>query len=226
MQREPEAANHDSKIATLKKFVRIHQWRRLSACMKPPLRTSSVFPATNSALVALLAMTFIICSARSQETFYNFPGAPGGDAPLIQATDGNFYGTTYLGGSNNLGMIFRMASDGAVTSLVSFNQTNGGYPTSGVVQGTDGNLYGTTYWGGSNNLGTIFKMSTDGTLATLVSFNATNGGHPNARLLQGSDGNFYGTTQLGGNLTLNGASGLGTIFKMSADGTLTTLVAA
>jgi len=114
------------------------------------------------------------------------------------------------------------------TSLYSFHVfPNGENPEAGLVQGSDGNLYGTTSAGGTNGHfddhgifagGTVFKIGTNGGLTTLHSFTGGNdGGFPEAGLVQGSDGNLYGTTYYGG------TNGAGTVFKISTDGTLTTL---
>jgi uncharacterized repeat protein (TIGR03803 family) len=141
-------------------------------------------------------------------------------APPVQGSDGNFYGTTTCGGTNgNNGTVFQMTPAGALTTLVSFNGTNGGYPAPGLVQGSNGNFYGTTILGGANNLGTVFQVTPAGALATLVSFNGTaNGSSPYAGLVQGTDGYFYGTTAGGG------ANGGGTVFRMTPAGALTRLV--
>ncbi|HTR42726.1 MAG TPA: choice-of-anchor tandem repeat GloVer-containing protein [Pseudomonadales bacterium] len=173
--------------------------------------------------VVLLLAVFLLDSACGQETLHSFQGLPGG-ITLIQGSDGNFYGTIYSGGDNNLGAVFKMTADGTVTNLVSFNGTNGANPGGRLTQGSDGNFYGTTANGGKNDRGTVFKMTPGGTLTTLVTFNAANGGIPYATLIQGSDGNFYGTTYWGGNLALGGGSGYGTVFRMTPSGILTTLV--
>jgi uncharacterized repeat protein (TIGR03803 family) len=140
------------------------------------------------------------------------------DAGLIQASDGNFYGTTDSGGSNGNGTVYKITSTGGLTTLASFNGSNGSLPFASLIQATDGNFYGTTQFGGSAGLGTVFKVTPTGTLTSLVSFTSTNGAYPYGSLVQGSDGNFYGTTEGGG-------SGLeGTIFKITPAGILTTLV--
>jgi uncharacterized repeat protein (TIGR03803 family) len=152
----------------------------------------------------------------------------GGNSPyagLVQANDGSLYGTTYQGGTNGHGTIFKLTTNGTFTSLYSFTGTNdGGNPYAGLVQGSDSNFYGTTFSGGTNGYGTIFKFATNGTLATLVSFGKTNGAYPQAGLLQGSDGNFYGTTSAGGVYTNLSGLGYGTVFKLGTNGTLMTLV--
>ena len=81
-------------------------------------------------------------------------------AGLIQAADGNFYGTTYLGGSANNGTVFRITAGGALTTLVSFNGADdGAKPEAALVQDADGNFYGTTTAGGPYGKGSIFRMS-------------------------------------------------------------------
>ena len=140
-------------------------------------------------------------------------------AGLIQAKDGDFYGTTASAGPGGYGTVFQITPSGAFTNLISFNGTNGAGPRAGLVQGTDGSFYGTTYDGGSNNVGTVFQLAANGTLTTLVtlSFGDT-GGYPKAGLMQGQDSNFYGTAAIGG--TNSG----GTAFQVMTNGTLTPLV--
>lgn len=146
-------------------------------------------------------------------------------AGLVQASDGNFYGTTLLGGVdgiNGLGTVFKITSAGTVTLLYSFcsqpNCTDGEDPYGGIVQARDGNFYGTTYGGGAHGDGTVFTISSTGTFTTLHSFaGASDGFYPDAGLVQATDGNFYGTTFQGG------ANNGGTVFKITAAGALTTL---
>ena len=158
--------------------------------------------------------------------------------PLVQASDGNFYGTTLAGGANycgsglNCGTVFRITPAGALTTLHSFDGWDGEFPEDGLVQGTDGSIYGTTH--GATNVyswcvssygcGTVFKITLGGTLTTLLRFDGSNGQYPQAGLVQASDGNFYGTTPAGGNLfTYCGLAGCGTVFKITATGMLTSL---
>jgi uncharacterized repeat protein (TIGR03803 family) len=144
-------------------------------------------------------------------------------AGLVQATDGNFYGTTVSGGAG-AGTVFKITPGGTLTTLHSFNGTDGGNPYAGLVQAADGNLYGTTYGGGASGDGTVFKITPSGTLTTLHSFDNTDGGLPEAALVQGTDGDFYGTTGSGGaNAAGCGGYGCGTVFKITPSGTLTTL---
>ncbi|MGA2576167.1 MAG: choice-of-anchor tandem repeat GloVer-containing protein [Bryobacteraceae bacterium] len=100
-------------------------------------------------------------------TLHSFSSADGAapEDELVLATDGNFYGTTFEGGTNNYGTIFKLTPEGNLTSLHSFDFTDGAYPLSGLVQCTDGNLYGATSEGGNNDnclsygCGTIFRLS-------------------------------------------------------------------
>jgi uncharacterized repeat protein (TIGR03803 family) len=146
-------------------------------------------------------------------------------AGLVQASDGYLYGTTYGGGTNGgNGTVFKISTNGVLTSLHSFTGGNDGIYPNGLVQGSDGNFYGTTQGGGTNDSGTAFKISTSGALTTLHSFAGGNdGGWPQGVLVQGSDGNFYGTTSSGGGLYTNMTPGLGTVFKISTNGALTSL---
>jgi uncharacterized repeat protein (TIGR03803 family) len=165
-------------------------------------------------------------------TLYSFCLQPnctdgGLPSPLIQATDGNFYGTTP-------GTVFKITPDGLLTTLYTFcsqpNCTDGSYADYGVVQGADGNFYGVTRSGGANDdgggpntAGTVFRLTPAGELTTLYSFCAqplcADGAGPQSGLIEGTDGNFYGTTF--GNTGRSYSKG--TIFEVTPDGTLVTL---
>ena len=152
-------------------------------------------------------------------SLYSFTGG-GPHAPvgsLVQAVDGNFYGTSTYGGVNNHGSVFRISPSGVVKELYAFCKTisscpDGYLPMNGLVQGNDGNLYGTTYFSG-NSVGSIFRITPSGTLTTLYNFcsqsNCPDGAHPN-RLVQDTNGIFYGTTQSYGTFDN------GTVFSLSA----------
>jgi uncharacterized repeat protein (TIGR03803 family) len=153
---------------------------------------------------------------------HSFTGAPTDgqypSASLIQRPDGALYGTTYRGGSNGSGTVFRLAPDGSgFTLLHSFSSeaTDGRDPYASLIQGPDGTLYGTTKYGGSADRGTVFRLAPDGGGFTLLrSFTdaLTDGKYPTAGLIQGPDGTLYGTTSEGG------SADAGTVFQMASDG--------
>jgi uncharacterized repeat protein (TIGR03803 family) len=163
-------------------------------------------------------------------TLYSF-GDIDGDGPvdgLVQGADGDFYGTTEYGGlyvshwGDTFGTVFRITTNGTLTSLYSFSGGDGANPAAGLARGADGNFYGTTSAGGENYYlddGTVFKIATDGSFTSLISLSGRNGNEPRGRLVQGLDGNFYGTTCAGGRYSWS----RGTIFKMTTNGTLSTL---
>jgi uncharacterized repeat protein (TIGR03803 family) len=138
-------------------------------------------------------------------------------AGLTLASDGNFYGTTQVGGVNNAGTVFKMNLAGTVTILRSFSNTdnNGAEPLGALIQASDGNLYGTCYTGGSVGGGTVFRISTSGSFAKVYDFTtASIGTHPTSGVIQASDGNLYGVTPGGG-------EGLGSIYQLTLGGVAT-----
>jgi uncharacterized repeat protein (TIGR03803 family) len=151
---------------------------------------------------------------------------------LMQATNGIFYGSTRLGGSNFTGTIFEISSSGTFINLHTFaaqtpnaqgqeTSAGGATPVGALVQASDGNLYGTTQYGGANGTGTIFRLTPAGAFSSLYSFSplaagstTTNGAVPNALIL-GANGAFYGTTQGGGE------GDAGTFFRFTLPGSFT-----
>jgi uncharacterized repeat protein (TIGR03803 family) len=184
------------------------------------------YGATNAGGAAGYGSIFRLKPAGVLTTLYSFcaqryPVCPDGYGPfagLVRARNGNFYGTTENGGANNYGTVFSITASGTLTTLHSFNNTDGAFPVAPLVEASDGNLYGTTSDG--SGAGTIFRITPDGTLENLYTFcslsGCADGEDPVAGLIEGSDGYLYGTT--------NGrTSGYGTVFKITLDGTLTTL---
>jgi len=140
-------------------------------------------------------------------------------AGLVLATDGAFYGTTFLGGAQGYGTVFRMTSTGAFSNIYSFGgAVDGGSCLAPLIQGADGELYGTASGGGNTLLnegygyGAIFKITTGGSLTPLYAFtNSSDGETPYSGLVQGMDGSFYGTA-------IHGTAGAGCIYQVTAQG--------
>ena len=159
-------------------------------------------------------------------TLVSFNGTNGASssAALTLGNDGCFYGTTQNGGNgftgwefSGSGTVFRVTTNGKLTTLVNFDGANGIFPSAGLTLGCDGNLYGTTSEGGIYGYGTIFKVTNKGILTTLANLDGTNGAYLPAGLTLGKDGNLYGTTEFGG------SNGFGTVFQVTTKGKLTTL---
>jgi uncharacterized repeat protein (TIGR03803 family) len=155
-------------------------------------------------------------------TLYSFTGGADGAVPLAALTpgsDGNFYGTTYGGGSGGVGAVFMITPAGLLTPLHTFaNGADGSHPMASLVQGTNGSLYGTTVFGGAGNgAGTVFEITPGGGFATLYTFkNGSDGGCPEGLAL-GPDGQFYGVADGGG------VEGNGTVFRITTAGVFTNL---
>ncbi len=143
---------------------------------------------------------------------------------MVQGTNGDFYGTTYSGGTSDRGTVFKITPSGTLTTLYNFclesDCTGGLWPFAGLVQATDGNFYGTTSDGGADFAGTVFRITPDGVLTTLHNFAGypKDGSAPEAALVQDTNGAFYGTTHWGG--TEGSACprylmGCGTVFGLS-----------
>jgi len=129
------------------------------------------------AVLVLCATTAIALPAQTFTTLHSFDGTDGEflNAGLVQATNGDFYGTTYFGGANVYGTVFKITPSGALTTLYSFcsqtNCTDGSDPSAALVQATNGNFYGTTGYGGASSscvsffcgYGTFFKITSSKT---------------------------------------------------------------
>jgi uncharacterized repeat protein (TIGR03803 family) len=164
--------------------------------------------------------TGVLTTLHSFSTDGAFP-----DSGLVLGSDGNFYGTTSGGSFRGQGTAYKLTPGGTLTTFYDFcsqaNCFDGGRPQGGLVQGANGSLYGTTTTGGAHGAGTVFAITTTGALITLYSFcaqtNCADGWIVNSALTRASNGKFYGVT------TYGGANGWGTVFSITAAGTLTTL---
>jgi len=171
---------------------------------------------------------FEITTGGTLTTLYNFcpqSGCADGSGPisaLVEGTDGNFYGTTGSGGassncSGGCGTVFQITEAGTLTTLHSFDLSDGSEPV-GLVQASDGNFYGAALLGGtssncSGGCGTVFELTPTGTLTTLHNFDLTGGAEPDGAI-QARDGKFYGPTYSGGTSGNCGSGGCGTVFSL------------
>jgi uncharacterized repeat protein (TIGR03803 family) len=147
---------------------------------------------------------------RDVKTLYAFSGQPDGSFPygaLLFDRSGNIYGTTYYGGANGIGAVYKLTpqpvGEWAEEVIYSFQQgTDGNSPISNLVFDAAGNLYGTTSEGGLGS-GTIFKLSPVGagnwTETVVHTFEGPpDGGFAYNGMVVDRFGNFYGATVHGG----------------------------
>lgn len=198
-------------------------------CPNGPYPSALIAPATNGDFYGtteaggsyVSGSVFKVTLQGALTTLYSFckggngMNCPDGLYPIaspVQGPDGNFYGTTFLGGVSTYGTIYEITPAGVLTTLYSFcslpNCADGSFPSSPLLLATDGNFYGTTPGGGANGYGTIFRLTPNGKFTTLYSFAAVAGsGFPFDGLIQGTNGTFYGTT--------GGDGDNGTVFSFS-----------
>lgn len=160
----------------------------------------------NNCCVTPYGAVFKMTPSGSITILHTFNGTDGAVplGGLTLGTDGNFYGTTQIGGTFNFGTIFKITTSGTFTTLYNFaDSTDGAYPLTPPVQGKSGAFYGTTYFG------TTYSITTNGTFTTLP---GSIGGRSFSPLLLATDGNFYGTTPDNN-----------TVFRMTSAGIVTTI---
>jgi uncharacterized repeat protein (TIGR03803 family) len=150
-------------------------------------------------------------------TLATFNGSNGGEplGGLISDAMGNVYGTTFIGGANNVGTVFEVpAGGGTPITLATFNGSNGSGPEFSLISDAAGNLYGATQQGGAYGYGTVFEVPAGGGAPiTLATFNGSNGYRPLGGLIFDAKGNLYGATEFGG-----ARSNYGTVFEVPAGG--------
>lgn len=136
-------------------------------------------------------------------------------AGLAVDSAGNLYGTTYSGGAQNLGAIFKLTPIGggmfSESLLHSFSGADGSHPESRLALDSSGDLYGTTFGGGAHGRGVVFELSPSGTFLE-YSFSGPDGSHPKAGVELDANQNIWGTTSVGG------TANLGVVFRMSFNG--------
>jgi len=147
------------------------------------------------------------------------------EGALVQGVDGNLYGATIGGGSytqcdppyGGCGTVFKFDPNG-LTTLHSFDRSDGENPDTGLVQAPNGVFYGTTpYLGEGSGEGTLYSVTSDGTFNTLHSFEGSDGSEPSSLTLGTRSGVLFGATEAGG------TSGQGTLFTTTLQGLVTTI---
>ena len=181
-------------------------------------------------LAFYLVVGAIVAPAQTFTTLAKFNGSDGyqPSAAPTQGLDGNFYGTTFAGGSSMSGTVFGLTPGGSFKSFYNFSCVqysclNGSLPAGDLTLAANGDFYGAASGGGTGpcsypGCGTIFKISREGVLTSLYNFNGDDGQSPFGPLLQTADGNLYGATSWS-----NDCGGCGTVFKMTPYGVLTTI---
>ncbi|WP_375509358.1 choice-of-anchor tandem repeat GloVer-containing protein [uncultured Nostoc sp.] len=197
----------------------------MNLCKQRQSKNSVLILTSLAVLASPLVLPLPQASAQTLTTVVNFNTTNGANprAGVFAGKDGNLYGTTSAGGSQDKGTAFKLTGStlSTLTTLVNFTGTNGTNPIARLFQASDDNLYGVNFTGGTNNLGTVFKLgkTTFTTLTTLLNFNGTNGANPAGRLISDSDGkNLVGTTSAGG------VNNKGTVFKIPLTGGVPTTV--
>ncbi len=156
---------------------------------------------------------FKVDPAGNETVLYTFMGSTDGEEPeagVIRDSHGNLYGTTYLGGTEGAGTVFKIDPQGHETVLHNFAGGSDGWLPVGasLVRDSAGNLYGTTPQGGSTDFGVVFKIDAKGNETILHTFSGSDGKIPYGTLILDKTGNLYGTTYQGG------AYGGGVVFKI------------
>lgn len=148
--------------------------------------------------------------------FTGLAGSARGSEPagvLANGLDGSLYGVTRLGGALDTGTAFKIAANGAFTSITTFGSAIGSRPATGFIMDSSGNFYTTASTGGLGGFGSVFGMTPAGARGRLASFTGVSGTSPGSApsggLALGNEGSIYGTTSTGG------ASNLGTVFRVT-----------
>jgi len=194
-------------------------------------------------LAIVLALTVVTTQPAQAQTYtfkvlYSFQGGADGGYPYARLTlgytkwntfNGTVYGTTYQGGSSNLGTVFVVDNKGKETVLHNFAGSDGAHPVGSLIQGPGRGLgrspltfFGTTGGGGSSGYGTVFKLVNNNVETVLHSFAQSDGATPQAGMAVLTNGNgtlldFFGTTETGG------ANGFGNVFQLDTSGVETVL---
>jgi uncharacterized repeat protein (TIGR03803 family) len=186
--------------------------------------SGNLYGSTANGGASFAGTAFEVTASGTESLLYSFKGYPvDGAGPygggLLRDTSGNLYGVTQDGGTNGVGVVFKLTSAGSESVLLNFTGgTTGGYPIDGLAKDAAGNLYGTTYGGGSGagcvyqGCGVLFELTTTGKEAVLHDFtlsSSSDGASPYGGVVRDPSGKLYGTLYLGG------AYGCGAVFKFT-----------
>ena len=143
-------------------------------------------------------VVYMLDAAGHQQVLHTFTGGADGANPsagVILDPSGNLYGTTYLGGIYNYGVVYEIDAAGNFTVLCTFTGPNGANPYGGLVRDSSGNLYGTTE-GATAGPGTIYMLNPSGVETVLYTFQGqADGATPTGTLVRDANGNLYGTSE-------------------------------
>lgn len=188
-------------------------------------KAGNLYGTTSQGGSANAGVVFKVDPSGTETVLHNFTGGADGVIPtggLLRDHAGNLYGTTSQGGSSNYGVLFKINTRGKETILHTFTGgvDDGGYPNyTSLLMDAQGTIYGVTQLGGTAADGIVYKLSKSGELTVLHSFTGgtTDGCNVLGTPFMDKDGNIYGTT------SSCGASTLGTVWKLSANGEETVL---
>ena len=177
----------------------------------------SIYGTTASGGTGSVGVVFKLDTSGHETVLHTFTGGPDGaspDAAAILDSSGNLYGTASLGGTLNLGVVFKIDSTGKYTVLHNFGGTGDGIvPYAPLIRDAQGDLFGTTTAGGPANAGVVFKIDASGNESVLYAFQGgLDGGVPYAPLIVDHSGNLYGTTSQGG------PGNVGVVFRVDPTG--------
>lgn len=190
-------------------------------------------------VLSVLAVLMVSATAASAQFHYEVvhgfsAGGAGGRTPsgtLLETTDGSLHGTTVLGGSGDVGVVFRVLPGRSIVTRDLADATTGKNPYAGLVQTDDGTLYGTTRVGGANGSGTFFTIAPSGTFVTYdlpmantpgFGLRPTDG--PTTGPVLAADGNLYAAVQ--GPTFVSNSYHAGAIVRLTPQGVLTKFPAA
>ncbi len=200
----------------------IVQRSRVTATRRADGMKFLVFLALTTALFIAAARSARAQSGATEVILHAFMPAEQGSDPQAGVTldsAGNLYGTTYSGGISGFGSAYKIDLSGREIVLYSFaGGSDGANPAGELTADREGGLYGTTYHGGASNLGTLYKIDSFGNETVMHSFSGgSDGANPASGVVRFPNGDLYGTTVNGG------ASGLGIVYKIDAEGRETIL---